>query len=678
MLADSAPSDPLAVETEVARLVASMSTAERIGLMSGDGPFLSGTRAMATRYNGEPIVAGALPRLDLPGIRFTDGPRGIVMYHSTAFPSPMARAATFDPILEEMIGDAIGVEARTQGANLFAGVCINLLRHPAWGRAQETYGEDPHLLGEMGAALVRGTQRHVMACVKHYAVNSMENSRNWLDVRIDEADLRDLYLPHFHRCVDEGVAGVMTAYNKVNGRYCGHHRHLVTDILKGEWGFDGFVMSDFTVGIRGAKAAMDGGLDLEMPFGFFFKRLPSLVRRRRVSHTRITDAATRLVRQQVRFASRGEPDRYRADAVAGPAHRALAREAAARSMVLLRNELVAGPAGGSASPLLPLDPSSTRRLAVIGWLAAERNLGDLGSSQVHPPSVITLLQGLRDAGDRLGVEVVHHDGREPDAAAAMAASCDAVVVVAGSSFRDEGEWIIKAGGDRRSLRLRAADEQLVSSTAAANPRTTVVLMGGSAFEIDSWCDAVPAVVMAWYPGMEGGHAVADVLFGEAEPEGRLPCTWPARRNRLPEFHRFARRIRYGPLHGYRLMEAERQEPQYWFGHGLGYATIEWGEPVVESVDRAEDGTITVSVSVPLTNASDRPGVEVVQAYLPEVLGTHRTPLGTLRAFGRIYIGPGKTASKRLTIAVPDGTAVIRLGPSADPRQQSTVVVDTEP
>ncbi|MEZ5179109.1 MAG: glycoside hydrolase family 3 N-terminal domain-containing protein [Acidimicrobiales bacterium] len=236
-------------------------------MLSGDGPLVSGLLEMARRYNGEPIVAASVPRLGLPGIRFTDGPKGVVMYRSTAFPSAMARAATFDPELEVLVGDAIGVEARTQGANLFAGVLHQPAAAPGLGAGAGDLRQDPHLLGEMGASLVRSVQRHVLACIKHYAANSMENSRFWVDVRIDDADLRDLYLPHFKRCVDAGAAAVMTAYNRVNGEWCGHHRHLVSEVLKGEWGFDGVVMSDFSFGVREAKAAVLGGQDLEMPFG---------------------------------------------------------------------------------------------------------------------------------------------------------------------------------------------------------------------------------------------------------------------------------------------------------------------------------------------------------------------------------------------------------------------------
>ena len=656
--------EPDALEDRVSELLSALTLAEKISLMSGDGPLIAGTREMSRRYNARPIIAGALGRLKIAGIRFTDGPRGVVMYHSTAFPSPMARAATFDPRLEERIGDAIGVEARTQGANLFAGVCINLLRHPAWGRAQETYGEDGHLLGEMGAALIRGSQRHVMACVKHFAANSMENSRLWLDVRVDERDLHDIYLPHFRRCVDEGVVGVMSAYNLVNGSPCGHHHRLLTEVLKGDWGFDGFVMSDFTWGVRNARAAANGGMDLEMPFRWRFRALPRLVARGRVPVARIDDAARRLLRAQVRHEGRGEPERYRPEVVAGGEHRALARDAAAMSVVLLRNEVAPLPDGAEPTPVLPIPGDATTSIAVIGWLAAEPNLGDLGSSQVHPPSVVTVLHGLVTAGERHGVVVRYHDGRDVAAAEELAARCDVALVVAGSSHRDEGEWIITDGGDRSSLRLRPADEELIGAVAAANRRTAVLLMGGSAFVTDGWHDRVPALAMVWYPGMEGGHGVADVIFGERPPGGRLPCTWPASTNELPPFRRFARRITYGPLHGYRMMEAKHQRPAFRFGFGLGYTTIERGTPdvVVEADGDARVATITMM----LTNTGSRPGVEMIQAYVPEVLGSHDGALLTLRGFLRVDLEPGQTVEARLSVALGADTRVVSVGLSSDP------------
>jgi beta-glucosidase len=689
-LVSEVPRTSTEVEAEVNRLMNSLSMAERIHLMSGDGPFIKGTRAMSKRYNGVPVIAGAIRRLGIPGLRFTDGPRGVVMYHSTAFPSPMARGASFDPSLERRIGDAIGVEARTQGANLFAGVCINLLRHPAWGRAQETYGEDSFLLGQMGVALIEGTQRHVMACVKHFAVNSMENSRLWLDVHIDEQDLTDLYLPHFQKCVEAGVAGVMTAYNSVNGSPCGQHHQLITEKLKREWGFDGFVISDFTWGIRNAAAAANAGMDVEMPFRWRFRALPRLLRSGKVSAERINDAARRVLTKQVEFGSPGEPHRYLPEVVAGAEHRALARQAAVESMVLLRNEpsqtrshdqqsstpeqVTAVP---GTEPLLPLDPLRINSLAVIGWLASEQNIGDLGSSQVHPPSVVTLLHGLTAAGSEHGIDVRYHDGVDQTGAAALARDCDAVVVVAGSSYRDEGEWIIRAGGDRSTLRLCQHDEQLIETVAAANQATVVVLMGGSAFVTDTWHGKVPALLMAWYPGMEGGYAVADLIFGVSSPSGRLPCTWPASKNTLPPFQRFARSIEYGPLHGYRFMEASNQTPAFPFGYGLGYHSMTWSAAVLESVVEHADGGFTVQVAVTIRNSATQSGSEVVQAYIAKPLGSSDAALLTLVGFTKAQVNAESTAKLSVTMKLDELPEIICLGANADPSSHLPINIRSE-
>ena len=629
-----------AVEQRARELLAALNDEEKVGVLSGDVPIAHGLLPMMRRYNETPIVAGAIPRLGIPGIRFTDGPRGVVMHRSTAFPISMARGATFDPELEARVGDAIGVEARTQGANLFAGVCVNLLRHPAWGRAQETYGEDSYLLGEMGAALVRGVQRHVMACVKHFACNSIEHARFRVDVQIAEADLRDIYPPHFRRCVDAGAAAVMTAYNRVNGEWCGHHRHLLTEILKNEWGFDGFVMSDFVLGIRDAVAAVRAGLDLEMPFHWRAARLPAAVRDGRLPHERVGDAVLRLLRQQVRFAGCGEPERYRREDVSGDAHRALAREVAVRSIVLLRNEIAAG----DANPVLPLEPARVHRVALIGRLASLPNTGDRGSSWVRAPHVTTVLEGMQAAVRERSVDLLVSACDDVAPAVKAAAAADVAVVVAGYTFRDEGEWVFLYGGDRGDLRLRPQHEQLIEAVAAACPRTVVCLLGGSAIVTESWREQVAATLMAWYPGMEGGHAIADVLFGAAEPGGRLPCTWPRSAAQLPYFHRRARSISYGPLHGYRLMEAAHRSPAYWFGHGRGYTTFAWGEPAVAT---SEDGRLEVAVEV--HNTGGRAGDEVVQCYLPVALGTHPTPLRTLCGFRRVRVEAGEAHTVRVAL-----------------------------
>ncbi len=633
-------------------------------MVAGSTPVLRGLLAMARRYNAVPIVAGALERLGIPGIRFTDGPRGVVMGASTAFPAAIARGATFDPATEARVADAIGVEARAQGANFWGGVCINLLRHPGWGRAQETYGEDTHLLGEMGAAAVEGAQRHVMACAKHYACNSIERSRFKVDVQVDEADLRDVYLPHFRRCVEAGVASVMTAYNRVNGDWCGHHHHLVTEILKREWGFDGFVMTDFVFGMRNAAAAFRGGQDLEMPFRLLARALPLAVLLGRVPMARIDDAVERALRAQLRFAGRGEPERYRADAIAGLAHRTLAREVAVRSMVLLRNERLGD------VPALPLDPAAAR-LAVVGRLADLASTGDRGSSWVRAPSVVTPLAGLREAVAARGTALADSCTDDPAAAVAAASGADAAIVVVGTTHVDEGEYIATAkgviGGDRTELRLRESHEALIRAVADACPRTIVVLLGGSAFVTEAWRERVSAILMAWYPGMEGGRAIADVLFGDASPGGRLPMTWPVTTSDLPDFDPSARHVTYGPLHGYRLYEASGRTPAFWFGHGLGYTSFSWSEP---SVVAAGDDLV---VRVELTNTGSRLGSEVVQVYVAVALGTHREPLRTLCGFRRVDLEPAARATVEVKLdrrlvarAREQGPLQLHAGPCADP------------
>ena len=234
---DQAAPSRAEIDAKVEQLLAQLTLEEKVEIMDADTPFWSGMVFMMDGgYNMRTWDAGVISRLSIEGVRFSDGPRGLVMKDATTFPVSMARGAAWDTELEERIGEIIGRELRAKGGTFFGGVCINLLRHPAWGRAQESYGEDPYLLGEMGAALTRGVQKHAMACAKHYALNSMENARFTVDVTISPRALHEIYLPHFKRCVDEGVAAIMSAYNSVNGEWCGQNKVLLTDILKQKLG----------------------------------------------------------------------------------------------------------------------------------------------------------------------------------------------------------------------------------------------------------------------------------------------------------------------------------------------------------------------------------------------------------------------------------------------------------
>ena len=377
------------IERRAQELLAQLSVAEKLALLEGDTDFWPGMVDIACRDASHlhPWPAGVLPRLGLAGLQFVDGPRGVVLKGgATTFPPPIARGACWDVELEERIGEVMAREARSFGANWLAAVCVNLLRHPGWGRAQETYGEDPVLLGALGAAMTRGIQRHAVACVKHFALNSIDSSRFLVDVQVSERVLHELYLPHFRACVEAGVGSVMSAYNQVNGEWCGQHPALLNEILKQRWGFRGFVVTDFIFGVRDGVAALRAGQDLEMPFRMIFAGcLAAAVADGRLPQQRLDDAVLRQLRAQLAVPQGSYPTSLRGCAE----HRALAREAATKSIVLLQNE--ACPPGPA---LLPLDPA--RSLAVIGSLVAIANLGDRGSSDTRPEPgvVVTPLQAL--------------------------------------------------------------------------------------------------------------------------------------------------------------------------------------------------------------------------------------------------------------------------------------------
>lgn len=662
---------------DVARqLIDRLDSRARLGLLDGDQGFWAGAVDMAINgYNARPIVAGAVARLGIPGIRFTDGPRGVVMGRSTCFPVALARGATWDVALEEEIGRAIGLEGRAQGANLFAGVCINLLRHPAWGRAQETYGEDPVHLAAMGTALTRGAREQLMVCVKHFALNSIENARFVVDVEVDEAALHEVYLPHFKAVIGAGAEAVMSAYNSVNGEWCGDSPTLLTRILRDEWGFEGFVMSDFIFGHRDPIGSLAAGLDLEMPFRQ--QRAPVLPRALAdgsLPSEIVSVAAKRLLTAQLRYAARMTEPPPPIDVVACSAHRALARRAAARSMVLLRNACVDG------QPLLPLSVDRLERVAVIGKLAARANVGDYGSSAVRPPYVVTLLDGVRAALPDASVE--YDGGRRIDAAVALARDSDVAIVVVGYGAHDEGEavlapidrgasvfpwplgrpplskWVGAAvnavsrlgvipGGDRRSLRLRPHEEALIAAVAAANPRTLVVITGGAGVILERWRERVPAILLAWYPGMEGGNALADVLFGKTEPGGRLPVTMARDERDLPFFDRAARRIRYDRWWGQRLLDRRGVTAAYPLGFGLGYTTFELSEPQVEAGSATGDGLV---VSVSVRNVGARAGGTVVQLYWePMAGGDSEVAPRQLAGFARASLAAGEAARVQVVV-----------------------------
>ena len=631
------------IEDKVTDILAEMTLEQKVNQMSAD--YTPGiVQFVYDRYNSEPYYAGEDLELDIPAVKFTDGPSGVVLgYHSTAFPVSMARAATFDPALEERVGDVIGIEARSGGANFFAGVCINLLRHPGWGRAQETYGEDPFLLGAMGSALVQGTQRHVMACVKHFAANSIENARFMVSVEMDERTLREVYLPHFKKCVDAGAASIMSAYNRVRGEWCGHNRYLLTDVLKKDWGFEGFVMSDFIFGIRGTVDPANAGLDVEMnATQFYGRRLVEAVQNGEVPEAQINDAVRRILRQKIRFASVGDRRLYAKDKIGCAEHAKLSLEVARKSAVLLKNELV-----------LPLDRSKVKKILVAGDLARLGAIGDSkGSSAVFPPYVVTALEGITKAAGE-GIQVDFARGVVEDEVRQRGRDYDAVIVYVGLTHLNEGEYFPAAsdapwGGDRTDLSLHYKDVGIIEAAAEGNPNTIVVLQSGSALQVEPWKDHVKAILMTWYAGMEGGTALGEILFGDVNPSGKLPVTIHADPQQLPYFGLHLQTVVYDRYHGYFAADKYGQEVSYPFGYGLSYTSYAYGNLRLSSDSIGRDGTLTVSVDV--TNTGARAGEEIVQAYVGYIGSAVDRHVKDLKGFTRIALAPGET--KTAVVALP--------------------------
>jgi beta-glucosidase len=623
-----------------------MSLEEKVNLMGGQvdldnlmQDFFAPSKER--HYNWYPYPAGGNERLGVPKLKFCDGPRGVVCKQSTCFPVTMGRGATFDTELEERIGEAVGKEIRAHGGNYYGGVCINLPYNPGWGRSQEVYGEESFHLGKMGSALVQGVQKeNVIACAKHFAFNSMENARFKVSVEADERTEREVFLPHFKDCVDAGAASVMSSYNRFKGIQCGHSYHLLSQVLKKEWDFDGFVVSDFCWGVKDTVEAANGGQDVEMcNTEFFGDKLVKAVKDGWVKEEVIDQAALRIVRTLLAFSETEDPQEYTEDLIACKEHIALAKEAAEKSMTLIQNK----------NGVLPFSKKKVKKLALIGKLVNIENIGDHGSSRVFPPYAVTPYQGLSKLLTECEISV--YDGENADEAAKVAASADAVVIVTGCNHDDEGEFVAdtdeaaSVGGDRKkTLGLTFADIELIKKVGASNSNTAVVLIGGNMIMIDEWKDCVPAILMAYYPGMEGGTAIAATLFGDVNPGGKLPFVIPKKESDLPQVDWEAEEITYNYYHGYAKLEKEGIEPSVPYGFGLSYTTFEVSDPSLNTYNDR------VNVSCFVKNTGKIAGDEVVQFYAGFRNSAVDRPVKLLRGFKRVTLEAGQT--KQVTMSCP--------------------------
>ncbi|GAB4086645.1 glycoside hydrolase family 3 C-terminal domain-containing protein [Myceligenerans cantabricum] len=591
-----------------------------------------------------------------PAVHLADGPHGVRRLHpangavtgaepATCFPPAIALGATFDLALAERVGAAIGAEAREKGVGVVLGPGVNIKRSPLCGRNFEYVSEDPLLAGHVGSALVRGIQSAgVGACVKHFVANDQETERLRVSADMDERTLREIHLRPFQRVVTEARPWtVMSSYNRVNGTYVGEDPRLLTGVLRDEWGFDGLVMSDW-VAVHDRVAALRAGLDLEMPAPgeARVRQLLDAVRSGDLPEADVDRAAGRVVALARRVRDTEGAD----DATDIVEHRELAREAAGRAIVLLKNEPVDEPA-----PLLPL--ARDARIAVVGELARTPRYQGAGSSQVVPTrlddALTALTEDYPDLAFAPGYSLGHTAGDETALAAeAVAEASDADVVLFFAGLPEDAE---AEGRDRTHIDLPTVQTDLLGSVLDVNPRVVLVLSNGSVVRLP-FADRVPAIVEGWLLGQAGGPATADVLTGRVNPSGRLSETIPHRLADTPAYLDFPGEdlhVRYseGVFVGHRWYDARDMDVSFAFGHGLSYTTFGYAGLTATTTDDGLRVTLTV------TNTGDVTGREVVQCYVGRDTSAVARPPRVLAAFDVVELEPGESRPVELTVPAAD-------------------------
>jgi beta-glucosidase len=708
MACQSATSDPLpytggyvqnaATKQAAQNLAATLSDAEKAQQMRGLTQ--SGTANYNVFQQEDNTAKG------IKAFMFRDGPRGVNINangdskndYSTAFPVAMARGAAFDVDLENQIGQAVGDETLASGNTMILAPTTNILRHPLWGRAQETYGEDPFLLGRLGSAFVSGVQQYVAACAKHYAANNIENGRATATAVMDEQTLHEIYARHFDMMInDGGVAAIMAAYNLIQSPAnpgggalkSTQNKHLLTDLLRTEFGFKGFVLSDWWAMPNGnsvplpaasvlqdtAATAVNAGLDMELPWSYNYSQLPALVTASRLTTAQLTASAALILEQKMRFkvdklnstlGLKTPTTTYNTSTSSienNQAHIDLAEQAALESMVLLKND----------NNTLPINRSSVHNIAVIGAtvgysvtvtgqdggnidFTTNIRTGDLGSSRVFadPAKSVGPFAGIQAAAGS-GITVTR------GSSASNVGNADFVVVVAGLTPQDEGEEYTGAG-DRRNLALdgkasSAVQNNLISQVAALHKPMVVVLEGGSVIDTTSWLANVPAVVMAWYPGMVGGKALGKLLFGNDGAghnfnfSGKLPITWPNSLNDEPTFSDSSGSTTMDYYLGYRRFDQMHITPQFAFGYGLSYSgAMSYSNIQVPCTTVPKDGVVTVTVDV--ANPSSVAKDEVIFLFVSFPSTTRRRGPKEMKAFRRVTLTAQGTPNAALRVELP--------------------------
>jgi beta-glucosidase len=664
-------------EREIKVLLKKMTLEEKIGMIHANSSFTS----------------AGVARLGIPEIVMSDGPHGVRPEHGrdwvldkdvddagTYLPTGINLAATWNPQLGFEYGTVLGKEARFRGKDIILGPGVNIIRSPLNGRNFEYLSEDPFLTSKMAIGYIKGVQAQgVAACVKHFAANNEEADRNTVDVRMSERALREIYLPAFKAAVQIGnVSSVMGSYNKFRGQFATHNQYLVNTILKGEWGFKGILLSDWG-SVNNLNEALYNGTDLEMGTDlrlmnnsvsqsdasgkalsknmydrfFMADSALNLVKNGSVPQSIIDEKVTRTLRLMFDTKMIGAVDRPKG-AYNAPEHQHLALKVAEEGVVLLKNQ----------KNLLPLN-KAIKSIAVIGENATRENAMGGGSSQVKAKYEITPLQGLKNL---LGnaTEITYARGykiqksQQADdmliaEAVRAAKSAEVAIIYCGWTHGyDYSKWGDNAfdaeAVDKPNLKMPFEQDKLITAVLEANPNTIIVLIGGGPVDMNKWIEKTPAILQGWYAGMEGGNALAKIIFGEVNPSGKLPMTFPkvledVSAHKLGEFHGTNGVVNYKDdiFVGYRYHQTYNIKPQFAFGHGLSYTSFEYGNADVSLTDER------LRVNVKVSNTGKLDGAEVVQVYVKKP-GQVKMPSQELKAFEKVFLRAGE--SKDLVFNIP--------------------------
>lgn len=670
------------VETNIQELISKMTLEEKIGLTIGRD-FWS---------------TNDVERLGIAPIGLNDGPHGVRKpaigsdvgignsLPATCFPTAAALASSWDTALVEEVGRAIGEECLALDVQVLLGPGVNIKRTPLGGRCFEYYAEDPVLAGEMGCASVRGVQsKGIGTSLKHYACNNQEFERMTINVEVDQRTLRELYLSAFERVVKRAQPWtVMSAYNKVNGLYASEHPQLLRDILKQEWGFEGVVVSDWGA-VNEKEKALAAGMDLQMPgyAGSHTEKIAQLVRDGQLPETVIDEAAARVLR----LMQRGRENRRPGFVFDQAAHHALARKAAAESIVLLKN----------VDNVLPLQAEQLRSVAIIGRFARHPRYQGAGSSQVVPTRLDTPYDEMQQwlSGN---VHLTYTDGypeeEQPDEAllheaVEQAKAADVAIIFAGLPGAYESE-----GFDRTHIFMPGTHNRLIEEVCRVQPNTVVVLHNGSVVAMP-WIDGPKAILEAGLGGQAVGGAIVDVLSGKVNPSGKLAETFPVRLEDTPAYLNYpgeAQNVIYGEglFVGYRYYDKKKIKSLFPFGYGLSYTTFEYIRLQANKMEISAGETLDVTVTV--RNSGARAGKEVVQLYVRSLNSQFVRPIKELKAFAKVALEPGETRDVRMTLEERDfavydvkrqtwrlegGEFEILIGPSSEHMALSACVIAKE-